>query len=337
MVRHLIIGLALCAVAACGAERVEREIVILNAQPTLNGEDPVIIAHRGASGRLPEHTLEAYGRAMDAGAHFIEPDLVMTRDGVLVARHDRYLSTTTNVAELPEFADRRTTKELFFGPRDDWFVEDFTLAELKRLRARQPRDGRPISYNDRFEIPTFDEILDEVVTRAEDGQVVGVYPEIKSPAFFAEIGLSMEAPLLEAIRRAGLAELGVPVFLQSFEPAVLRSLSAQTDWPLVQLLTASERALEFGYNPDLAEIAEYADGVGPDKSMLWLESGEPSGFVAEAHRLGLEVHPYTFRDDDVGAGFDTVEQELRATLAQGVDGVFVDYPETAVRLLANES
>ena len=314
----------LVTAAACGDARSQR-LSADTSVPTLTGEPALVIAHRGASGLYPEHTLAAYEAAIDMGADFIEPDLVMTRDGVLVARHERYLSGSTDVAERPEFAARRTVKPVGDGEREDWFVEDFTLAELKSLRARQTREGRPRDHDDQYTIPTFTEILGLVAITNQTGQTVGVYPELKSPGYFKVQGLDPKAALVEALEAADLDSVGAPVFIQSFEPWVLRELDAETDWPLVQLLPVTT-----GEVLTPKSIAEYADGIGPWKQVLMGFEGGPEAYIALAHGNGLAVHPYTFRDDEVGPGFETIEDELRAFYDLGVDGVFTDFPDTAL-------
>ncbi len=300
-------------------------------EPMSASNPPLIIAHRGASGLYPEHTLEAYGAAIDMGADFIETDLVMTRDGVLVARHDRYLSDSTDVADHPEFADRRVIKPVGGSPMEDWFVEDFTLAELKSLRARQAFTGRSAEYDDMFAIPTFTEILGLVAISNSSGQRVGVYPELKSPEVYAGLGMDMPGAVLAAIEAAGLKEVGAPVYLQSFHPGTLRALSGQTDWPLIQLLPASggERL-----SPD--EIATYAAGIGPWKEIMVQFRGGPQAYVDLAHSAGLEVHPYTYRADDVAPGFETFEGELTATFGLGVDAIFTDHPGKALAVRDGE-
>jgi len=288
--------------------------------PTLSGEAPIVIAHRGASGILPEHTLEAYTLALQQGADFIEPDLVMTKDGVLIARHDRFLSTTTNVSDLPEFEDRKRVQETFSGERDDWWAEDFTLAEIKTLRARQSYPGRSLDYDDQYQIPTFEEVVDLAIASG-----VGLYPETKSPSHHESIGLDMAAPLLKA-----LEGVKVSVYIQSFEADILRRLAPQTEFKLVQLYSGDPRAAASGQEPPIEQAGAYADGVGPYKLLLWSSPGVPSDFIARAHAAGLEVHPWTFRDDNLGDGFETPEAEFHAYWAIGVDGVFTDFPETAV-------
>ena len=287
--------------------------------PTLTGERPIIIAHRGASGERPEHTIEAYKLAIEQGADFIEPDLVMTKDGVLIARHDRFLSTTTNVADHAEFAHRKRPQETMSGTKDDWWAEDFTLSEIKSLRARQPYAGRSTEFDDQFEIPTLTEI---VALARETG--IGLYPETKSPSYHAQIGLDMKAPLL-----AALEGLAVPIYIQSFEANILRELAPMTDIRLVQLYSGDPRAALAGFEPQLEDAAAYADGVGPYKMLLWTAQGEPSDFVTRAHALELEVHPWTFRDDSLPDSVATAHAEFEAYWQLGVDGVFTDFPATA--------
>ena len=340
---------------------------------TLDGSPPLIIAHRGASGYRPEHTLQSYALAVDMGADVIEPDLVFTKDGVLVARHDRYLSTTTDVADHPEFASRkRANDDAADDPsnlqRTDWWIEDFTLAEVKTLRARQPFPGRSKEFDGLYEIPTFDEILALVARKAkESGRPVGVYPETKHPGFFAAIGHDFEAPLLKALEGFDAG----PVFIQSFEPEILKRLKGKARAKLVQLVYEKEPGA--GPNIPLAEIATYADGVGAAKVLL---IGDKNGFTTEAAALGLFVHFWTFRNDapnneliadlarmdnvntndprnllcnKVVAGEQTddtcvdgkfrpyrhsrisgSEFELEYYLWSAADGVFSDFPDTAV-------
>jgi len=296
---------------------------------TLDGGPPVVIAHRGASGHLPEHTIAAYDLAIELGADFIEPDLVVTKDGVLVARHDRYLGTTTDVAAHPEFADRKRKSE---NPEDeghgpDWWVEDFTLDELKTLRAVQPRAGRDAAFDGRYEIPTFVEVLTLAARRADErGRPIGVYPETKHPGWFAEIGLDFEAPLKAALEGFDAG----PVYVQSFEPEILKRLQGSLDATLVQLVYPEGYAVGGEPNIALEDLKDWADAVGPWKGLLLDLAGAPTGFVAEAHRLGLAVHPWTFRDDDPPPGGDAPRAEIARYFDLGVDGVFTDFPDTAV-------
>ncbi|MHA6287991.1 glycerophosphodiester phosphodiesterase family protein [Maricaulis sp. CAU 1757] len=291
---------------------------------TLNGEPPLVIAHRGASGERPEHTLAAFRLAIEQGADVIEPDLVMTRDGVLVVRHDRYLSTSTDVSERPEFADRRRTED----GREDWWVDDFTLAELQTLRAVQPRRGRDDQWDGQYPVPTFEAVLD---LASEHG--VRIEPEVKSPARLAELGLDPLPELVRILRQRGLDGADAPVMVQSFEPRFLARLDAEIDTPLVMLVFPMSQI-----DPDappgqpsvaLDDLAAYADGVGPAKALVMTSGGEDTGFVAEAHARGLVVHPWTFRDDDPVSPELDIEAELRRAYEIGVDGVFTDFPATA--------
>lgn len=289
----------------------------------------MIIAHRGASGELPEHTIAAYRRAIEQGADVIEPDLVMTRDGALIVRHDRYLSTTTDVADRPEFADRRRRVFDGRGFRNDWWAEDFTLEEIKTLRAKQPRADRPADFNGQFDVPTFEEVIE---LAKEFG--IPVYPETKAPTAHAEAGLDMEAALLAALQAAGWTTADAPVFVQSFEADILRSLNEKTDVTLVQLVYAGPSIRRPRANISLDAIVEYADGVGPSKGLVIDGQGADTGFVSEAHALGLFVHPWTVRDDQPVAPDVDVSEELNRLFDAGVDGVFVDFPQTAVEVRA---
>ncbi|MFZ2507553.1 MAG: glycerophosphodiester phosphodiesterase family protein, partial [Steroidobacteraceae bacterium] len=288
---------------------------------------PIVIAHRGASGYLPEHTLEAFERAIDLGADYIEPDLVITKDGALVVRHDTYLSTTTNVADLPEFSARKRALD----DRTDWFVEDFTLAELKSLRARQAFPGRARDFDDNFQIPTFEEVIALVKHKArETGRIVGIYPETKAPAHYESLGFDFAALLVETLAANGLDAGGAKVYIQSLEPAILKRLKSMTELPLIMLVrpVSAERPHE----PDmpLAEIATFADGIGAFKTLLINERGDSSGYVEAAHAMGLVVHAWTFRNDSyIEDRFSSYEDELLKFLRLGVDGIFSDFPDTA--------
>ena len=318
---------------------------------------PIIIAHRGASGERPEHTLEAYRLAIAQGADFIEPDLVLTRDGVLVARHENEISGTTDVAGRPEFADRRTTRVIDGERFTGWFTEDFTLAELRSLRARERLPQlRPqnTAYDGQYLIPTFDEVLalarDE---SARTGRIIGVYPETKHPSYFASIGLPHEAPLLAALARFGHTSAAAPVFIQSFEVGNLVALNARTDVRLVQLISDSGAPPDRPDQPysamltaeGLSAIARYADGIGPAKNLVIARTalgalGRSTGLVARAHAAGLLVHPWTFRRENyflplnLRSGLDPrgagdLAAEMRAFIAEGVDGLFTDNPGVA--------
>lgn len=291
---------------------------------------PIIIGHRGASGYVPEHTLASYFLAIQQGADFVEPDLVSTRDGVLVARHENEIGGTTDVAAHPEFADRRTTKVIDGVNIEGWFTEDFTLVELKTLRARERiPDLRPANtrFDAQFEIPTLDEILDLVhgadVVRAHSARArhepaplrIGIYPETKHPSYFAGIGLALEEPLLDALDRHGYEGREAPVFIQSFETANLRSLRTLTQIPLVQLVAATGAPFDWLAAGDsrnyagmvtrrgLAQVATYADAVGVEKTLVIPRTvegalGSPTGLVDDAHEEGLLVHAWTFRAEN---------------------------------------
>jgi glycerophosphoryl diester phosphodiesterase len=295
----------------------------------------VVIAHRGASGERPEHTLESYRLAIEQGADYIEPDLVMTRDGVLIARHENEIGGTTDVADHPEFAARRRTQSIEGELVAGWFTEDFTLAEIKTLRARERlAELRPLNrrYDDEFTIPTFDEILElATVTNARRGGMprIGVYPETKHPAHFASLGLPQEQEVLRALERFDYAREGSPVFIQSFDPNNLRQLRRMTHLPLVQLLEH-----ELG---DLAAIAKYADAIGIAKSLATPKA------VIDAHACGIAVHVWTFRAENeflpadlkVGsdpAGHGQLDAEIARYLSTGIDGFFTDFPAIGVRV-----
>lgn len=316
--------------------------------------EPIVIAHRGASGYRPEHTLASYRLAIALGADYVEPDLVSTRDGVLVARHEAEIGRTTNVARRGEFADRLTTKEVDGRETTGWFVEDFTLAELKTLRAveRLP-ELRPHNtrWDGRYDVPTFDEILGLVAAESERlGRPIGVYPETKHPAYFAELGLGLEEPLLDALALHGYGGPDAPVFIQSFEPAGLQWLRSRTGLPLVQLVGVTGRhgrPSDLVTSTGLRRVAGWADAVGVDKDLVLPRHpglgtiGEPSPLVADAHAAGLLVHVWTMRDENafLPTGYrrgespsdpgDSIE-ETQAFLDAGVDGLFTDHPDTTL-------
>ncbi len=317
----------------------------------LNGQ-AIIIAHRGASGERPEHTIASYTRAIEQGADYIEPDLVLTKDGVLVARHENEISETTNIAEKREFANRKTSKTIDGEKMTGWFTEDFTLDELKTLRAKErlPQLRKDnMAFDRQFEIPTFEEIL--TLAKAHN---VGVYPETKHPSYFASIGLPHEAPLLAMLTRFGHVTKDAPIFIQSFEVENLKALRPKTKLRLIQLmddtgspadrsdLTYSQMATAEG----LKIVATYADGVGPNKAMVIPRTmignlGTPTTLVADAHKVGLAVHPWTFRRENYflplaqksgvdPRGIGDVQAEMKAFLATGIDGIFSDNVAEAV-------
>lgn len=296
-------------------------------------EIATVIGHRGASGYGPEHTLAAYALAIEMGADYVEPDLVMTKDGVLVARHENEIGFTTDVADPrahPEFAERRVTRIVDGEPVTGWFTEDFTLAELKTLRTveRLP-DLRPANtrFNGSFQVPTLMEVLDLVrganqrfrISAQRNGErerrIIGVYPETKHPTYFASIGLPMERTLLNDLQRAGFGTRRSQVFIQSFEVANLKALAKMTSLPLIQLLNITGKPWDFVVSGDprtyvdltapanLAEIATYATGIGVNKSLMIPtdEDGRlttPTPLIGDAHAVGLLVHGWTFRAEN---------------------------------------
>jgi glycerophosphoryl diester phosphodiesterase len=318
---------------------------------------PFVIAHRGASGYRPEHTLAAYRLAIALGADYVEPDLVSTRDGVLVARHENEIGATTDVAARPEFADRLTTRVVDGREQMGWFSEDFTLRELKTLRAVERLPGlrpRNARYDGCYDVPTLDEILRLVTAESRRlGRPIGVYPETKHPSYLAERGLALEEPLLAALGRHGLDGPDAPVFLQSFEPGNLRWLRSRTALPLVQLVSATGR-VDLVTSTGLRRVATYADAVGAAKDLVLPRHpgsgtiGDPSSLVADAHALGLQVHVWTLRDEnaflptgfrrghDRGAVGHAI-QEAQAFLDAGVDGLFTDHPDTTLEAVRRQT
>ena len=318
---------------------------------------PIVIGHRGASGYVPEHTLASYFLAMQYGADYVEPDLVMTRDGVLIARHENEIGGTTDVAAQPQFAARRATRMIDGQSVTGWFTEDFTLAGNTRF------DGQ-------LEIPTLEEIL--ALVRAVEAQraararqlgaavpaPIGVYPETKHPSYFAARGLAMEPPLLATLARYGYDAADSPVWLQSFEVGNLKALAAMTRLKRVQLIEAEGAPYDLKASGvplryadlitprGLADIARYAHAIGPNKSLVIPRGADdgldaPSTLVAAAHAAGLAVHPWTFRAENVflpaefRVGSAPAERgelggELRAYLRCGIDGFFTDQPDIGV-------
>jgi glycerophosphoryl diester phosphodiesterase len=349
--------------------------------PTLSGHPPLVIAHRGASGYLPDHTLQGYAKAIELGADFIEPDLVATKDGVLIARHEPNLKDTTDVSRKPEFADRKRKMMVDGREEEGWFASDFTLAEIKTLRAIQPMADRSKGFDGQFQIPTFEEIL---VLREQKSKAlkreIGVYPETKHPTYHQQLGLPLEQSLVTLLKKFKLDHKTSPVFIQSFESDNLKALKKMTQTRLVFLLDGNDvRAdgtvdspvpYDFVVKGDkrtfadmltpagLKEIKTFADGIGPWKPYLisWqtkLDANgkpmdvngdgvidqrdktllKPSSVVKDAHKAGLVVHPYTFRNEPryLAANFENQpEQEYRIYFELGVDGVFTDFTDTAV-------
>jgi glycerophosphoryl diester phosphodiesterase len=292
---------------------------------------PLVIGHRGACGYVPEHTLTSYFIAIQQGADYIEPDLVMTRDAVLIARHENEIGATTNVADHAEFATRRKAKIVDGEAIEGWFTEDFTLPEIKTLRARERiADVRPdnVRFDGQFEIPTFEEILamarsvqSERGVRAQllglpEPPQIGVYPETKHPSYFAKLGLPMEEALVAALARWHFEGADAPVFLQSFEVGNLKALRGMTQLPIVQLVEASGQPYDFTMSADrrtyadlmkpagLAEIAKYAQVIGVNKSLIIPRHADdslarPTQLITDAHAQGLKVHGWTFRAENV--------------------------------------
>jgi glycerophosphoryl diester phosphodiesterase len=332
--------------------------VALAATPALarSKPRPLVIAHRGASGERPEHTRSAYRLAVEQGADFIEPDLVITKDGHLVARHENEIGGTTDVGAKTEFAARKATKVIDGQSVEGWFTEDFTLAELKTLRCRerlpQLRPGNT-AHDGHDLIPTFD----EVCAIARD-MGVGVYPEMKHPRYFASIGLPFEQRMADALKANNLDSAEAKVFVQCFEVAPLKTLRPLTKAKLVQLIDSEGSPADapgFTYADmtsaaGLKAIAAYADGVGPEKGYVVPTDGQTllpaTAFVADAHAAGLKVHPWTVRAENYflpatlrtppGATADAdmarhgqVDLVLEALFKAGVDGVFCDFPGLA--------
>lgn len=324
-------------------------------------KDPIIIAHRGASGERPEHSIASYARAIEQGADYIEPDLVLTRDGVLVARHENEISETTDVADRPEFADRKATRTIDGEKKTGWFTEDFTLAELKTLRAKE---RLPLlrtanrAFDGQFDIPTFEEII--LLAKAKEkeaGRRIGIYPETKHPGYFAAIGLPHEAPLLALLAKYGYSAKDDPLFIQSFEVGNLKALRGKTKLRLIQLMAkdggpADDPATSYAAMASpagLKAVAAYADGIGVEKAMVIPRTllgnlGEPTALVTHAHAAGLDVHVWTFRRENYflplaqrsglnPAGHGDLAGEIRAYLEAGIDGFFSDNVREAVEVV----
>jgi glycerophosphoryl diester phosphodiesterase len=380
--KHLrALALALAAttlLSACGGDD--------DRHPTLNGDRPLVVGHRGASGYRPEHTLESYLLAIQMGADFIEPDLVATQDGQLVARHEPNITNTTDVSTRPEFAARRTTKVVDGVSETGWFASDFTLAELKTLFARQTNAARDQSYNQQFRIPTLQEVLDLAKTEStRQGRTIGVIPETKHPTFHVNLGLPLEDRLLAILATYGYTQKSSPVVVQSFEVSNLKYLRSKSQIRLVQLVDGDsvdkngamqlvapyDKPYDFAVAGDartfadlltpagLAEIKTYADMIGPWKPYLIPtrqidanNDGQPddlngdgriderdrvampaTSVIRDAHAAGLMVVPYTFRNELPGLPSDDKgdpASEYKRFYAAGVDGVFSDFPDTAV-------
>jgi glycerophosphoryl diester phosphodiesterase len=319
--------------------------------PTALHRPPLVIGHRGAAGHRPEHTIASYELAIDYGVDFIEPDLVSTKDGVLIARHENDITGTSDVAQ--KFPERRSAKTIDGTAIVGYFTEDFTLAEIKTLRAKERLPFRNQGWNGVYEIPTLQEVIDLAKRKSQaTGRVIGIYPETKHPSYFRSIGLALEPPLIKALVANGYTDADAPVFVQSFEVQNLKDLSKLTKVRLVQLMADNKlRPYDFIVAGDrrtygdlmtptaLVAVATYAQGVGPFKRSIVPQGPDmalltPTSLVADAHKAGLVVHPYTFRDEPEFLApdyrLDPVKEYLQFYML-GVDGVFSDFGDTAVR------
>ena len=354
---------------------------------TLDGQPPLVIAHRGASGLLPEQTLEAYARAIELGADVIEMDLVSTKDGVLIARHDPNLAISTDVAKHPRFASRKKTIKVDGETQTGWFSNDFTLAEIKMLGGISTDPERPQEFNGKFKVVTFQEIIDFAKAKSkETGRTIAIYPETKNPTYFRDLGLPMEDKVIAAINAAGWNSKTAPIYVQSFEPGSLKYMKAKgLNTRLIQLIDGDgidmktgamtyavpvDRPYEWTKAGDkrnfdvmvtpagLAEIKTYADGIGPWKRYIVSVKGSvgadgkpidvnqdgkindadatsvsPTTLIADAHKAGLFVHPFTFRNESRRLAADynkDGKNEYAIYYKLGVDGVFTDFTDTAV-------
>ncbi len=340
--------------------------------PTLDGARPLLLAHRGASALRPEHTLAAYAKAIADGADYIEPDLVPTKDGALIVRHDPDISQTTDVSAHPEFASRKRTMVVDGQRITGWFSTDFTLAEIKTLRARERLPKvRPLNarYDGQFDIPTLQEVIDFVAAEsAARGRVIGIIPEIKHPTFFAGLRLPMEDRVL-AVLGAHFYTRTAPLEIQCFEAGCLQILRGRLAGAGLRArlmflmggpgempgdVQARGGRTTYGdlMKPEaLREIRRYAEAIGPANTSLiprdaagrWLE---PTMLIRDAHAAGLLVHSYTCRPENVflpvqlrsDAGPDARNEagsvaEIRRYLAMGLDGFFTDDPAVGLRAL----
>ncbi|GAA4630035.1 glycerophosphodiester phosphodiesterase [Actinoallomurus vinaceus] len=353
-------GLALATAGTAFAVAATSSSAAAPAQPRTR--EPIVIAHRGASAYRPEETLHAYELAVEMGADYIEPDVVTTKDHVLVARHDNWLNDTTDVASHPEFAGLKKTKTVDGVQRTDWFTEDFTIAQLRTLRTKERLpDIRPGSsaFDGLDPIPTLEEVL-----AFAHSHHVGVYPETKHPTYFRSIGLPLEDELLKDLAKYGFKGRNDKVFIQSFETANLRELRKKTSIRLIQLIdTQGNKPYDFVANNDprtyddlvkpdgLKWIASYADGIGPSTTRIipvdaTNHAGAPTTLVRDAHRVGLKVHPWTVRPENnflpveyqqgnpSSPNFKRAEGDASRLLADlyklGVDGIFSDDSALAV-------
>jgi glycerophosphoryl diester phosphodiesterase len=320
--------LVLLFLLACGPAPIPARTQPTDAQ--VIARRPLVIAHRGASGYRPEHTLAAYALAVAMGADYIEPDIVITRDGILVARHENEIGGTTDVAD--KFPERRTTKIIYRDTLTGWFTEDFTLSELRTLRARERLPFRSHAYDGMFAVPTFHEIITFVDSAGRRrGRVVGLYPELKHPTYFRSIGLNLEERLLISLHGRGYDSRDAPVFIQSFEHASVQRMRTMTRLRLMQLVYDTAQVTPAA----LATIATYADGIGANTRLLVpAEHGvAPTSLVRDAHEAGLLVHAWTLRSEPelLAERYDGDPlAEVRELAALGVDGIFGDFPDVLI-------
>jgi glycerophosphoryl diester phosphodiesterase len=364
---------AICATGMAAAALLAAAAPAAVAHDRSGEEHPLVIGHRGASGYLPEHTLQSYALAIKLGADYVEPDLVATKDGYLVARHEPDITNTTDVARHPEFAGRRRTAMVDGFPVNGWFASDFTLAEIKTLRAVQTFPERPQRFNGRFKIPTLQEVIDLVKreSRKRDRRI-GIYPETKHPTYHQDLGLPLEPRLVKILKREGWDSRRDPVFIQSFEQSNLKRLNRMIGVRLVQLVDANDvnpdgtldyaapfdrpydwtvsgdpelESRTFGFfatDEGLEEISTYADGIGPWKRYIvsTLGSGPessrtlapPTDLIDRAHAHGLQIHTWTFRNEQSRLVSDYGGNPINEYLQfyeLGIDGVFSDFPDTA--------
>ncbi|WP_112276690.1 glycerophosphodiester phosphodiesterase [Lentzea terrae] len=350
-------GLAAAVLVFAGA--------VVASLPSASAHDdkgPIVIGHRGASAYRPEHTLAAYELAARMGADYIEPDLVPTKDGKLVARHENEIGGTTDVSVKPEFFDRKKTKTIDGTQVTGWFTEDFTLAELKTLRAKERIPAirpRNTLYDGRFEVPTLQEVIDLTKRLSRElHREIGIYPETKHPTYFKTIGLALEPKLVDVLNRNGLNRRNAKVYVQSFEVSNLKELNRSLRVPLVQLVNASGAPYDFVVGGDkrtyadlvtpagLREIRGYADGVGLHKDLIIPRDAagflkQPTTVVKDAHKVGLDVHSWTFRNENSflpadfrssadPAAYGRAFEEYDVFYKTGIDGLFADNPDTAV-------
>jgi len=373
---------AALSLAACGTTG-----PAANKLLTLDGNPPLVIAHRGASGYLPEQTLESYARAIELGADVIEMDLVSTKDGVLIARHDPNLAISTDVAKHARFASRKKTIQVDGETQTGWFSNDFTLAEIKTLGGISTDAERPQEFNGKFKVVTFQEIIDFAKAKSkETGRTIAIYPETKNPTYFRDLGMPMEDKVIAAINAAGWNSKTAPIYVQSFEPGSLKYMKSKgLNTKLIQLIDGDgidmktgamtyavpvDRPYEWTKAGDkrnfdvmvtpagLAEIKTYADGIGPWKRYIVSVKGTvgadgkvvdvnkdgkindadatstaPTTLIADAHKAGLFVHPFTFRNESRRLASDynkDGKNEYAVYYKLGVDGVFTDFTDTAL-------